>query len=42
MDGSSADQLGSSQGRIGPMSKSSANGEGKPDAEKSPKEVVVE
>jgi hypothetical protein len=42
MDESSADQPGSSQGRTGAMSKPLANGEAKPDAEKSPKEMAVE
>jgi hypothetical protein len=41
-DGSATDQLGSSQGRIGLGSESLANGEAKPDAEKSPKEVAAE
>jgi hypothetical protein len=41
-DESSANQPGGSRGRTGPRSKSSAIGEAKPDAEKSPEEVVVE
>jgi hypothetical protein len=41
-DESSVDQPGSSLGRIGPRSKSSANGEAKPNAEKSLEEVVAE
>jgi hypothetical protein len=41
-DGSSADQPRSSQGRIGPRSESSTDGEAKPDAEKSSEEVAVE
>jgi hypothetical protein len=41
-DGPSADQLESSQGRTGLRSKSSANGEVKPDTEKSPEEVAAD
>jgi hypothetical protein len=41
-DGSFANQPGSSQGRIGLRSKSSANGEAEPDVEKSPEEVAAE
>jgi hypothetical protein len=41
-DGSSADYLGGSQEKIGPGSESSANGEAKPDAEKSLEEVAAE
>jgi hypothetical protein len=41
-DGPSADQPESSQGRTRPRSKSSTNGEAKPNMEKSPDEVVVE
>jgi hypothetical protein len=41
-DGSSANQSGSNQGRIGLGRESSANGEAKLDAEKSPEEVVAE
>jgi hypothetical protein len=42
MDGSTVDQPGSSQGRTGPRSKSSANGEVEPDGETSLEEVAVE
>jgi hypothetical protein len=41
-DGSSAGQSGSSQEKTGPRSKSSANGEAKPDTEKSLEEVAAE
>jgi hypothetical protein len=41
-DGPSADQPESSQGRTGPRSKSSANGQAKPNTEKSPEEVAAE
>jgi hypothetical protein len=41
-DGSSTDQLGSSQERTRSRSESLANGEVKPDAEKSSKKVAIE
>jgi hypothetical protein len=41
-DGSSTNQLRSSQERTWPGSESSANGKAKPDAEKSPEEVAAE
>jgi hypothetical protein len=41
-DGTSASQSGSSEGKIGPRSESSANGEVKHDTEKSPEEVAGE
>jgi hypothetical protein len=40
-DGSSANRTEGSQGKTGPRSKSSANGEAKPDMEKSSEEVVA-
>jgi hypothetical protein len=41
-DGSSADELGSSQGRTGPRSETSANNEVKPNTKKIPEEVAAE
>jgi hypothetical protein len=41
-NGSSTDQPKSSQGRMGPRSKSSADGKAMPDMEKSLEEVVAE
>jgi hypothetical protein len=41
-DGPSVNHPETSQGRTGPRSKSSANGEAKLDTEKSPEEVVAE
>jgi hypothetical protein len=41
-DGSSTDEPRSGQGRTGPRSETSAKDEAKPDAEKSPEEVVAE